>query len=269
MSQTRSLIAAFMLAAFGGLSPAVAQDDPISGRVIQGWTLPDGRMVTGIDLHLKPGWKTYWRSPGDAGIPPHFDWSRARNIGSVAITWPTPHVFHQNGMRSIGYKDRVVIPLHIQPRSPGQPVRFRVQMDLGVCSDICIPHRIDFDTTLDAAPVKPVPTLAAALAQTPFSRGEAGVAAATCALRPITDGMEVTVRVQMPSSGGAEIAVIEPNIPEVWTSEAETSRSGNWVTATSQMLHNTGRPFAVNRSAMRITILGSNHAVDIQGCTAG
>ncbi|MCR8826084.1 protein-disulfide reductase DsbD domain-containing protein [Pseudosulfitobacter koreensis] len=268
MKRTRSLIAALMLAALGGLSPAMAQDDPISGQVIQGWTLPDGRLVAGLDLQLKPGWKTYWRSPGDAGIPPQFDWSRARNVGSVAITWPTPHVFHQNGMRSIGYKDRVVIPLHIQPRSPGQPVRMRMQMDLGVCSEICVPYQLDFDTTLDAAAVKPVPTLAAALAQSPFSRREAGVVAATCALRPVAGGMEVTVRVQMPSSGGAEVAVIEPNIPDVWTSEAETTRSGGWITATAQMLHTAGHPFAVNRSAMRITVLGSQHAVDIQGCTA-
>jgi len=148
-------------------------------------------------------------------------------------------------------------------------VRLRGQMDLGVCSDICIPHRIDFDTTLDAAPDTPVPNIAAALAETPFSAREAGVVAATCTLRPITDGMEVTVRVQMPPSGGAEVAVIEPNIPDVWTSEAETSRSGNWLSATAQMMHNTARPFAINRSAVRITVLGSKHAVDIQGCTAG
>lgn len=272
MIRTLSLFAALILAPLAALSGAtavLAQDMPITGRVVQGWTLPDGRMVAGIDLHLKPGWKTYWRSPGDAGIPPQFDWTRARNVGSVAITWPTPHVFHQNGMRSIGYKGHVMIPLHIQPRVPGRPVRLRGQMDLGVCSDICIPHRIDFDTTLDAAPDTPVPNIAAALAETPFSAREAGVVAATCTLRPITDGMEVTVRVQMPPSGGAEVAVIEPNIPDVWTSEAETSRSGNWLSATAQMMHNTARPFAINRSAVRITVLGSKHAVDIQGCTAG
>jgi DsbC/DsbD-like thiol-disulfide interchange protein len=271
MIHTRSFLAALLLAplaAFIGAPPVVAQDDVITGRVIQGWTLPDGRLVAGIDLQLKQGWKTYWRSPGDAGIPPQFDWSRARNVGSVAITWPTPHVFQQNGMRSIGYKGHVVIPLHIQPRSVGRPVRLRGEMDLGVCSDVCVPHRIDFDTTLDAAASTPVPALAAALAQAPFSRREAGVVAATCALRPLTNGMEVTVRVQMPSSGGAEVAVIEPNIPDVWTSEAETNRSGNWLSATSQMMHTSGRPFAVNRSAMRITVLGSRHAVDIQGCTA-
>tara|TARA_R110000764_G_scaffold5106_6_gene20521 strand:+ start:4009 stop:4827 length:819 start_codon:yes stop_codon:yes gene_type:complete len=272
MFHTRAFLAALVLApliAMTGVSPAMAQESPISGRIIQGWTLPDGRMVAGLDLQLQPGWKTYWRAPGDAGIPPQFDWSRARNVGRIDITWPTPHVFHQNGMRSIGYKDHVVIPLHIQPKAPGRSVRLRGEMDLGVCSDICVPHRLDFDTTLDAAPVKPVPTLAAALAQAPFSRREAGVVTATCALRPLDDGMEVTVRVQVPSSGGTEVAVIEPNIPDVWTSEAQTTRQGNVLSATAQMMHNSGRPFAVNRSAMRITILGSKHAVDIQGCTAG
>ena len=117
MFHTRAFLAALVLApliAMTGVSPAMAQESPISGRIIQGWTLPDGRMVAGLDLQLQPGWKTYWRAPGDAGIPPQFDWSRARNVGRIDITWPTPHVFHQNGMRSIGYKDHVVIPLHIQ-----------------------------------------------------------------------------------------------------------------------------------------------------------
>jgi DsbC/DsbD-like thiol-disulfide interchange protein len=251
-------------------SPLAAQsfDAPVQADIVQGWQLPNGQRVAALRLTLDPGWKTYWRAPGDAGIPPQFDWSRARNIENVRITWPQPQVYHDGGMRSIGYKQSLVIPLHIAPKRADKPVRLRLKMDLGICADVCAPFTLNFDAMLDGAETAPVPIIAAALASAPFSAKEAGVRSATCRITPLDDGLQIEARVAVPSTGGREHAVIEAQ-PGIWVSEPKTRRDGAHLVATARMMHSSGTAFSLDRSDVRITILGSNHSVDIQGCTAG
>lgn len=241
----------------------------MTARVLPGWVMPDGTRVAALHLSLKPGWKTYWRAPGDAGIPPEFDWSGSRNLGGIGVTWPTPQVFHENGMRSIGYTHEVVIPLAIAPHRVGQPVHLSGDMELGVCSDVCMPHTLHFDAIIDGSETAPTPAIAAALAQRPYTAAEAGVTSATCRIEPIADGLRVEARVVMPSAGGSEEMVIEPGQADIWVSEPKTRRAGNAVIATTDMIHVSGGGFALDRSAIRLTVIGASHAVDIQGCQPG
>lgn len=253
-------------------APVLAGDPfvvPVTAEVLSGWVQPDGTRMAALHLQLEPGWKTYWRAPGDAGIPPSFDWTGSSNMETVSITWPAPKVFDQNGLRSIGYENDLVIPLTIAPGDAGRPVHLTLQMDIGVCSDICVPHSVSFDYLLDTAATKPMPQIAAALAQRPYTAREAGVTAATCAVEPTADGLRIEARVTLPSTGGTEVMVIEPGLGEVWVSEAETRREGAQLIATSEMIHVGGETIALDRSAVRMTVLGGSHAVDIQGCTAG
>lgn len=266
----KTLVSA-LVCAFMAL-PATAQnllEDPVQADVLEGWVKADGSRMAALRLKLAPGWKTYWRAPGDAGIPPSFDWSRSKNMHSVSISWPTPRVFDQNGMRSVGYQDTLVIPLSIQPSSNDEPVRLRVRMDLGVCSDVCIPHKLEFDTVIDSVDTRPTPAIAAALAARPYSASEAGVASSECSVRPTPDGLELEARISMPSAGKPEHVVIEPQAGDIWVSEARTKRSGNTIVATSELIHVDGGPIALDRSNVRITVLGSQHGVDILGCSPG
>ncbi len=237
--------------------------------MITGWVQPDGSRMAALRLQLAPGWKTYWRAPGDAGIPPEFNWSGSQNMKDVSIKWPAPKVFDQNGMRSVGYEDTLVIPLHIHPAEGDQPVTLRAEMDLGVCSDVCVPYQLQFDAELAETSAKPVASIAAALAQQPYSSSEAGVRAARCIITPSADGLQIETRVDMPSAGSPEHVVIEPGSPTIWVSEPQTKRHGNEVVALSEMVSVDGGPVALDRSTIRITVLGSKHAVDIQGCSAG
>mgnify|MGYP001795615915 CR=1 FL=1 len=252
--------------------PALGQsmDAPVvRAETLSGWDLPDGRRVAALRLTLAPGWKTYWRAPGDAGIPPHFDWSRARNIDNVQISWPTPRVFADNGMRSVGYSGEVVLPLHITPKRGDKPLRLRTTVSMGVCADVCIPYELEVNAELAPPAASPQPAIVAALADMPYSAGEAGVTGATCAIAPSDHGMRVTARITLPHTGGTEVAVFEAGIPAIWVSEPAMTRTGNTLTATSEMMHPAGGPFSVDRSAIRITVLGGDYAVDIRGCTAG
>ena len=252
--------------------PAMAEQGfkvPVEAEVLKGWVKKDGSRVAALHLKLAPGWKTYWRAPGDAGIPPSFNWSGSRNLESVSIAWPAPKVFETNGMRSIGYEDSLVIPLDIKPARRGESVRLRATMELGVCADICVPHKLKFDSVIDNAETRPTPAIVAALAQQPYSAAEAGVVETTCAIQPTADGLRIEARISMPSAGAPEYVVIEPSAGDIWVSEADTRRSGGQVIATSELINVAGGPIALDRSAIRITVLGRKHAVDIHGCKPG
>jgi len=90
---------------------------------------------------MKPGYKTYWRSPGDFGVPPVFDWSGSVNVGGLDVRWPAPERFPDGAGHSIGYVGEVVIPVSIQPVDPARPVQLALKLDYAVCDKICIPAK--------------------------------------------------------------------------------------------------------------------------------
>ncbi|WP_137703034.1 protein-disulfide reductase DsbD domain-containing protein [Marimonas lutisalis] len=240
--------------------------DMVQMRLVPGWRTADGTLIAGLEFDLAPGWKTYWRAPGDAGVPPVFDWSASRNLAGLTVNWPAPQVFAQNGLRTIGYKNRVVLPLSIAPRRDDRPVTLRGTIDIGICSDICVPIRLTLDETLDTPGTRPVPEIAAALAERPFSAAEAGLTSRDCSIAPTADGLSLRAAFTLPSTGGQELAVVETGDPMIWASEPRITRRGNTLIAEFDLLHATGGPFALDRSALRFTILGKKHAVDVQGC---
>jgi len=239
---------------------------PVTAQLIEGWQQPDGTRISAIRLTMAEGWKTYWRAPGDAGIPPEFSWNGSRNLAGVAISWPAPQVFSQNGMRSVGYSHEVTLPLSIAAQQTGEPVEINLQMDIGVCKDICVPQTLMISGTLDTMATVPVPAIAAALAEQPYTAKEAGARGVTCALSPTADGLSITATLTLPEAGGAEHVVIEAGRPDIWVSEAATVRSGDTLTARAEMVAASGGAFALDRSALRFTVLGASHAVDLHGC---
>ena len=244
---------------------AAAAGDLVSATVRPGWRAPDGRHVAGLELRMAEGWKTYWRAPGDAGIPPLFNWSGSDNLGRASVAWPTPHVFWQSGVRSVGYDGTVVLPLLIDPGSAGD-VTLRGEMDLGLCKDICVPYRLKFSAVLEGTATRRDPVIAAALADVPFTEAEARVGAVRCSVAPEGKGLRLRAEIDMPSAGQSEDTVIEAGNPNIWVSEPDSRRQGNTLVTEARLLHMTGGAVALDRSAVRITVLGSRHAVDVQGC---
>jgi len=97
-------------------------------------------LLGGVAFQLKPGWKTYWRSPGDSGMSPRFDFSKSDNVEAVTILWPAPRRFPDGaGGASIGYHDQVVLPLRIVARNADKPVTLRLKVEYAVCEKICVP----------------------------------------------------------------------------------------------------------------------------------
>tara|TARA_B100000029_G_scaffold247805_1_gene244724 strand:+ start:34719 stop:36857 length:2139 start_codon:yes stop_codon:yes gene_type:complete len=97
-------------------------------------------ILIGVEVKLKPGWKTYWRSPGESGMPPKLDFSKSSNLKSTNLEWPAPSRFIFEGLKMNGYKDEIVFPVQIEPVNIGEAIDIRVLLDVLACKDICIPH---------------------------------------------------------------------------------------------------------------------------------
>ena len=269
MKHILNLLLAACLA--GGAAPVAAQSasDYVQAEILPGWRAADGSHVAGLRLTLKDGWKTYWRAPGDAGIPPHFDWRGSRNLSSVHVEWPTPSQIRQGGLTTIGYDRTVTLPLRIQPRRTGTDIRLTGTIDMGVCKDVCVPVNLSVAQDLGTDGSGPDPVIVAALAERPYSAAEAGVGPVTCRLSPIEDGLSLRAVIDMPSLGAGELAIFETGDPNIWVAPSKTRREGERLVAETTLHHVAGGSFAVQRSDLRITVLGPGSAADIHGCQAG
>ena len=97
-------------------------------------------LLGGIALQLQPGWHTYWRTPGDSGVPPRFDFSKSDNVEAVTVLWPAPHKFDDGaGGTSLGYIKQIVLPLRIVAKNADKPVTLRASINYAVCEKLCIP----------------------------------------------------------------------------------------------------------------------------------
>jgi DsbC/DsbD-like thiol-disulfide interchange protein len=97
-------------------------------------------LLGGIAIQLEPGWKTYWRTPGDSGVPPRFDFTKSDNVEAVTVLWPAPQKFDDGaGGTSLGYKQQVVLPLRIVAKNADKPVTLRAEINYAVCDKLCIP----------------------------------------------------------------------------------------------------------------------------------
>jgi DsbC/DsbD-like thiol-disulfide interchange protein len=97
-------------------------------------------LLGGIAIQLQPGWHTYWRTPGDSGVPPRFDFSKSDNVEAVTVLWPAPHKFDDGaGGTSLGYLKQIVLPLRIVAKNADKPVTLRASINYAVCEKLCIP----------------------------------------------------------------------------------------------------------------------------------
>jgi DsbC/DsbD-like thiol-disulfide interchange protein len=129
--------------------PALAADaspwdgsDRAAVRLIAGASIKrDGATMhrAGVGIRLAPGWKTYWRYPGDSGLPPRFDFSGSRNVKAVTVRWPMPQRLADEAGTSIGYKHDVVFPLEVTPQDGAKPVMLALKVDYAVCEKLCVP----------------------------------------------------------------------------------------------------------------------------------
>lgn len=153
-------VAAGVAAAAGSAGSAWDQTDFSEARLVAATDATgEGEILRmGLQFRMSPGWKMYWRSPGDAGSPPQPEWSASENVADVAMSWPAPvRFFEAAGLETHGYTDEVVFPLAVRLAEPGRPLTLAGTVDYQVCEKICIPFTAELDLTLPAGPGQSTP----------------------------------------------------------------------------------------------------------------
>jgi DsbC/DsbD-like thiol-disulfide interchange protein len=132
----------------------------------------------GIEIKMQPGWHTYWRYPGDSGVPPRFNFSGSDNVATVKVLYPAPHAFTDESGTIIGYTGNVILPLQVFPRQKDKPVTLRAKIDYAVCEKLCVPVEANVELTLAAGGADNAALVAAeAHVPQPVAAAEAGLTA--------------------------------------------------------------------------------------------
>jgi DsbC/DsbD-like thiol-disulfide interchange protein len=122
----------------------------------------------GIEIKLSSGWKTYWRYPGDSGVPPAFDFSKSENVKTATVLFPAPVRFPDGaGGHSVGYKSGLVLPVHVVPNDPAKPVVLKLKLDYAVCEKLCVPADANLELKLTGSEKASDPAVGAAEARVP------------------------------------------------------------------------------------------------------
>lgn len=219
---TFHVIFAFVVAASSGSAQAMAESSPwvqgsktkarlLAGRVPSG---AQGQTFAFVEIALEPGWKTYWRTPGDAGgLPPSFDWSKSSNLAAAQVAFPAPRRFTDKSGNTIGYEGGVVLPVTLTPESAEAPISLVVGLQYGICKDVCIPVEVELalDVPADGGDEAPAAALEALdsipRAQDKRTAGDPELVRAGAVL----DGAapKITIAARFPGGAGGADAFLE------------------------------------------------------------
>jgi suppressor for copper-sensitivity B len=218
-----------------------------------------GMLRAGLQFRLEPGWKIYWRSPGDAGLPPRLNWSGSRNFEAADVLWPAPERFELFGFDTFGYGGEIVLPILMKPERMGAPLSLRLALDYLICEKICIPYEAKLALDLPANGGEGSvhgALIDRFIAQVPGDGGAAGLSIERAAWNA---GRQPTITVTARSAAGFAN-------PDVFVESSDGgSRSGNsWAGVTF------GRPEMVvaeegKRATLRIPVRGDGAGPDAVG----
>ncbi len=183
-------------------------------RLIAGSNKADDAVLrAGIEVKLRPGWKTYWRYPGDSGVPPQFDFSGSENLKKAEVLYPAPHLFTDETGQSLGYKDTVIFPVVVSPQQAGKPVRLRVKVDYAVCEKLCVPAEGRAELTLVTGDSKHNPALTTAETHVPkqVTATQLGLTA-----KRVTTGAKPSVIVELGAPTGKPVEVFVEGPTPQW-----------------------------------------------------
>jgi len=180
--------------------------------------LEDGsrELYAGIEIQLMPGWKTYWRHPGEAGgVPPYFNWSKSLNLANTEVFYPAPHRFKDAVGDAIGYKQQVVFPVRLRLEDASRPLDLALNFQYGVCREICIPAEARLALQITPSKVVSMPArLAEALRHVPApsdARIENQPRIKHIEMRSRTVKPELIIEAQFPLGlSGADVFVVVP-----------------------------------------------------------
>ena len=263
MRQAVHRITLCLLGALCLASPSLAQDldDILQAKLRPGWRMENGLHMAALQLDMAPGWKTYWRQPGDSGFPPRFDFSQTEGLQGIEVFYPTPQISWLGRSRNIGYENQVIFPLQISLNGTAD-MTLTGRVEIGVCRELCIPVTLDLSTQLSAqAPVDALIKAARAAVPKP------GTGPITCMFSPAEDGMELKIVLPAPERS-FDHAAIELDNPRLWVNTPRLERQEGQLSVTANIMTPTGQPMAIGRDGVTTTLFAPSGAIEYHGCSA-
>jgi DsbC/DsbD-like thiol-disulfide interchange protein len=166
----------------------------------------------GVEIKLSRGWHTYWRYPGDSGVPPQFNFDGSRNLKMADVLWPAPERFTDSAGTSIGYSVGVTFPLRVIPQEAGKPVTLRLRLQYAICEKLCVPAEARSELTLTGNRASQDAALTAAEGRVPkrMKLGEGGDLSIRSVRREKTAGGKERAVVDLTGPAGVVLFVEGP-----------------------------------------------------------
>jgi DsbC/DsbD-like thiol-disulfide interchange protein len=220
-------------------------------------------LLGGISFQLQPGWKTYWRTPGDSGVPPRFDFSKSENVEAVTVLWPAPMKFDDgSGGYSLGYRDQVVLPLRIAAKNADKPVTLRAAISYAVCEKLCVPVEASAELTFTNVASTEDTALFAALdtVPKPANVGDAN----PLTIRSVVRQGKSTVLVDVASPDSREVNLFVEGPTPDWALPVPKLLQKDAVGVRRFAFELDGIPPGVNpdRAALKLTLVGHERAYE-------
>jgi len=257
------LAAAALVASVAAVSPVAAADRvDTAGGALQ---LAVGRVTAdhaelGLTFDLKPGWKTYWRTPGDSGIPPRIALAD-HAAGELAVAYPTPHRFGPADAPSLGYSGRVTLPLTVRYAAGQKPARLAVAVKLGVCNEICIPVIEDLTVDVRPGPATTVAAIDTARRAVPAAATSGGPLSVLSVRR--ADAADPAIEVEILGDASGKVADVFAEAGDDWALPqpsrlADADGRSRW----RLVLADAPSGHAIDGATVTLTIVGARGAVE-------
>lgn len=166
----------------------------------------DGAVMALLQIEPKPGWKTYWRNPGDAGLPPELDFGGSTNLVLRSISFPVPEIGTDEAGRFIGYHKPVSLVIEFEKPLPDAPSTINLNALVGICETVCLPFMSSFSLPLTAGAPEPEEFMALQLAEAELPE-KASEDFAIKSLKLSDDGKAIVAEVALPRAGTPEVAI--------------------------------------------------------------
>ena len=267
---TMKKIMILLVLLFNIVGSSVFSQSPIIGLksvdIIRGWRQSDDIHIAAINIKLEDGWKTYWRVPGIGGIAPILNWEKSKNIKNISQIWPTPNIYNEYGLQTIGYKDELLLPLQIQPIDKKQPIHLSITIDFGICSDVCVPIQTAVEERLPERTSIGKKNILDTLEKAMLSGNKSSFKIVKCNIVPIKDGFEVNAFFEgLTSFDKDTLGVVEyPVKQNGWINQKASLISSNQLSVHA-IVYNKSIHF-IDRSDLTLTIFTKNKAFEFDGC---
>ena len=267
---TMKKIMILLVLLFNIVGSSVFSQSPIIGLksvdIIRGWRQSDDIHIAAINIKLEDGWKTYWRVPGIGGIAPILNWDKSKNIKNISQIWPTPNIYNEYGLQTIGYKDELLLPLQIQPIDKKQPIHLSITIDFGICSDVCVPIQTAVEERLPERTSIGKKNILDTLEKAILSGKKSPFKIVKCNIIPIKDGFEVNAFFEgLTSFDKDTLGVVEyPVKQNGWINQKASLISSNQLSVHA-IVYNKSIHF-IDRSDLTLTIFTKNKAFEFDGC---